>query len=456
MTVQILSICMFVTTFAFLLFGFPVAFTLAGTAILFALTASFFGFMSVDFLALIPSKIFGTMTNELLVAVPLFIFMGLILEKSKIAQELLETIANLFGKLRGGLGFTVIIVGALLAASTGIVGATVVTMGLLTLPTMLKWGYDKKLASGLICASGTLGQIIPPSIALILLSDVLQGAYSQSQLLQGKIPSNPISTIDLFAGAILPGVLLVILYCLWLQIIIYLKPQYAPLIISKGKKYTLKKTLSVIFLPIILIIFVLGSILMGIATPTEAASFGAIGAIVLSFIKNSFSLKVLNKAILETTKISSMIFLILISAKIFSLVFIGLEGREILTSFINQIPGGVIGAMLFTMILIFVLGFFLDFIQIVFTIIPIIGPIILQMDINPLWFGIMIAVNLQTSFLTPPFGFALFYFRGIAPASIKTSDINKGVLPFVIIQIIVLLLIAAFPEIALWLPGKLY
>ena len=215
MTVQILSICMFVTTFAFLLFGFPVAFTLAGTAILFALTASFFGFMSPDFLALIPSKIFGTMTNELLVAVPLFIFMGLILEKSKIAQELLETIANLFGKLRGGLGFTVIIVGALLAASTGIVGATVVTMGLLTLPTMLKWGYDKKLASGLICASGTLGQIIPPSIALILLSDVLQGAYSQSQLLQGKIPSNPISTIDLFAGAILPGVLLVILYCLW-------------------------------------------------------------------------------------------------------------------------------------------------------------------------------------------------------------------------------------------------
>ena len=446
MTVQILSICMFVTTFAFLLFGFPVAFTLAGTAILFALTASFFGFMSVDFLALIPSKIFGTMTNELLVAVPLFIFMGLILEKSKIAQELLETIANLFGKLRGGLGFTVIIVGALLAASTGIVGATVVTMGLLTLPTMLKWGYDKKLASGLICASGTLGQIIPPSIALILLSDVLQG----------KIPSNPISTIDLFAGAILPGVLLVILYCLWLQIIIYLKPQYAPLIISKGKKYTLKKTLSIIFLPIILIIFVLGSILMGIATPTEAASFGAIGAIVLSFIKNSFSLKVLNKAILDTTKISSMIFLILISAKIFSLVFIGLEGREILTSFINQIPGGVIGAMLFTMILIFVLGFFLDFIQIVFTIIPIIGPILLQMDINPLWLGIMIAVNLQTSFLTPPFGFALFYFRGIAPNSIKTIDIYKGVLPFVIIQIIVLLLIAKFPQLALWLPEKLY
>ena len=456
MTAQILSICMFATTFIFLLFGFPVAFTLAGTAILFALTASFFDFLSLDFLALIPSKIFGTMTNELLVAVPLFIFMGLILEKSKIAEELLETVANLFGKFKGGLGFTVIIVGALLSASTGIVGATVVTMGLLTLPTMLKWGYDKKLASGLICASGTLGQIIPPSIVLILLSDALQGAYSQSQLLQGKIPSNPISTIDLFAGAILPGILLVIFYCLWQLIMIYLKPQSSPALINRGKKYSIKKTLSIIFLPIILIILVLGSILMGVATPTEAASFGAVGAIVLSFIKKSFSSKVLSESILDTTKISSMIFLILIGAKIFSLVFIGLEGREILTSFINQIPGGSIGAMLFVMILIFVLGFFLDFIQIVFTIIPIVGPIILQMDINPLWFGIMIAVNLQTSFLTPPFGFALFYFRGIAPNSIKTIDIYKGVLPFVIIQIIVLLLIAAFPEIALWLPEKLY
>ncbi len=456
MTAQILSICMFATTFIFLLFGFPVAFTLAGTAILFALTASFFDFLSPDFLALIPSKIFGTMTNELLVAVPLFIFMGLILEKSKIAEELLEATASLFGKFKGGLGFTVIIVGALLAASTGIVGATVVTMGLLTLPTMLKWGYDKKLASGLICASGTLGQIIPPSIVLILLSDALQGAYSQSQLLQGKIPSNPISTIDLFAGAILPGILLVIFYCLWQLIMIYLKPQSSPALINRGKKYSIKKTLSIIFLPIILIILVLGSILMGVATPTEAASFGAVGAIVLSFIKKNFSSKVLSESILDTTKISSMIFLILIGAKIFSLVFIGLEGREILTSFINQIPGGIIGAMLFVMILIFVLGFFLDFIQIVFTIIPIVGPILLQMDINPLWFGIMIAVNLQTSFLTPPFGFALFYFRGIAPISIKTIDIYKGVLPFVIIQIIVLLLIAAFPEIALWLPEKLY
>jgi tripartite ATP-independent transporter DctM subunit len=288
------------------------------------------------------------------------------------------------------------------------------------------------------------------------LSDALQGAYSQSQLLQGKIPSNPISTIDLFAGAILPGILLVIFYCLWQLIMIYLKPQSSPALINRGKKYSIKKTLSIIFLPIILIILVLGSILMGVATPTEAASFGAVGAIVLSFIKKSFSSKVLSESILDTTKISSMIFLILIGAKIFSLVFIGLEGREILTSFINQIPGGIIGAMLFVMILIFVLGFFLDFIQIIFTIIPIVGPILLQMDINPLWFGIMIAVNLQTSFLTPPFGFALFYFRGIAPNSIKTIDIYKGVLPFVIIQIIVLLLIAAFPEIALWLPGKLY
>tara|TARA_Y100000590_G_scaffold40577_1_gene43285 strand:+ start:1677 stop:2864 length:1188 start_codon:yes stop_codon:yes gene_type:complete len=395
------------------------------------------------------------MTNELLVAVPLFVFMGLILEKSRIAEELLETIANLFGKIKGGLGFTVIIVGTLLAASTGIVGATVVTMGLLTLPTMIKWKYDKKLASGLICASGTLGQIIPPSIVLILLSDVLQGAYSQSQLLQGKIPSNPISTIDLFAGAILPGILLVSLYCLWQIIIIYFKPDYAPAINSKKKPFTLK-TLNIILLPIILIVLVLGSILLGIATPTEAASIGAVGAIVLTILKKSFSVEILKKSALDTTKISSMIFLILISAKIFSLVFIGLEGREMLTLFINQIPGGTVGAMLFLMILIFFLGFFLDFIQIIFTIIPIIGPILLQMDINPLWFGIMIAVNLQTSFLTPPFGFALFYFRGIAPASIKTTDIYKGVMPFVAIQLIVLLLIAKFPQIALWLPEILY
>ena len=455
MTAEILSILMFATTFAFLLFGFPVAFTLAGTAILFAIYESFANFLSADFLALIPSKIFGTMTNELLVAVPLFVFMGLILEKSRIAEELLETIANLFGKIKGVFGFTVIIVGTLLAASTGIVGATVVTMGLLTLPTMIKWKYDKKLASGLICASGTLGQIIPPSIVLILLSDVLQGAYSQSQLLQGKIPSNPISTIDLFAGAILPGILLVSLYCLWQVIIIYFKPDYAPAINSKKKPFTLK-TLNIILLPIILIVLVLGSILLGIATPTEAASIGAVGAIVLTILKKSFSVEILKKSALDTTKISSMIFLILISAKIFSLVFIGLEGREMLTLFINQIPGGTVGAMLFLMILIFFLGFFLDFIQIIFTIIPIIGPILLQMDINPLWFGIMIAVNLQTSFLTPPFGFALFYFRGIAPASIKTTDIYKGVMPFVAIQLIVLLLIAKFPQIALWLPEILY
>ena len=456
MTVQVLSILMFATTFVFLLFGFPVAFTLAGVSILFALIASNLGFLSPDFLALIPSKIFGTMTNELLVAVPLFIFMGLILEKSKIAEELLETIANLFGKFKGGLGFTVIIVGALLGASTGIVGATVVTMGLLTLPTMIKWGYDKKLASGLICASGTLGQIIPPSIVLILLSDVIQGAYSQSQLLQGKIPSNPISTIDLFAGAIVPGLLLVFLYCIWQLLIVYFRPNYSASLISSNKKINFKKFLSVIILPISLIFFVLGSILAGVATPTEAASFGAMGAIFLTILKKSFSFKNLFIAMLDTTKITSMIFLILISATIFSLVFIGLEGREILTSFIHELPGGPIGAMLFLMILIFFLGFFLDFIQIIFTIIPIVGPIILQMDINPLWFAIMIAVYLQTSFLTPPFGFALFYFRGIAPKSIKTIDIYKGVIPFVMIQIFVLLLIARFPQIALWLPDKLY
>ena len=456
MTIEILSISMFLITFLFLLFGFPVAFTLAGSSILFALAGSYLNFLSTDFLALIPSKIFGTMTNELLVAVPLFVLMGLVLEKSKIAEELLETIASLFGKIKGGLGFTVIIVGTLLAASTGIVGATVVTMSLLTLPTMLKWGYDKKFASGLICAAGTLGQIIPPSIVLILLSDVLQGAYSQSQLLKGDIPSNPISTIDLFAGAIFPGIILVLMYSMWQIILNYINPQNIIIPFEKKKKISVIKSLNIIFFPIFLIILVLGSILLGIATPTEAASLGAIGSITIGLIKKNFNLEKLKESILHTTKISSMIFLILISAKIFSLVFIGLEGREILTSFIEKIPGGTFGAMIFIMLLIFFLGFFLDFIQIIFTIIPIIGPIILQMDINPLWFGIMIAVNLQTSFLTPPFGFALFYFRGVAPNSIKTIDIYKGVIPFVIIQLIVLSLIAKFPQIALWLPNKLY
>ena len=455
MTGQTLSILMFIMTFCLLLFGFPVAFTLAGISILFAFSASLLDLLSSNYLALIPSKIFGTMTNELLVAVPLFIFMGIFLEKSKIAEEVLETIADLFGNVRGGLGFSVIIVGTLLAASTGIVGATVVTMGLLTLPTMLKWGYDKKLASGLICASGTLGQIIPPSIVLILLSDVLQGAYSQAQLLKGKIPTNPISTVDLFAGALIPGLILVFFYCLWQLILIFVKPETCPPILRKNKKKN-SNPIIIIMLPIFLIIAVLGSILAGIATPTEAASVGSSGAILLSYIKKRFSINHLKEAMIETMSISSMIFLILIGAKLFSLVFIGLEGRETISTFFETIPGESFGKMFFLMILLFLLGFFLDFIQIIFIIIPIIGPIILQLNIDPLWFGIMIAVNLQTSFLTPPFGFALFYYRGIAPQIIKTLDIYKGVIPFVIIQIIVLLLIAKFPELALWLPNKLY
>jgi len=456
MTSEILSILMFGATFCFLLFGFPVAFTLAGVAILFALLASSLGLLSINFLALIPSKIFGTMTNELLVAVPLFVFMGLILEKSKIAEELLETLGSLFGRLKGGLGFSVIIVGTLFAATTGIVGATVVTMGLLALPTMLKWGYDKKLASGIICASGTLGQIIPPSIVLILLSDVLQGAYSQSQLLQGKIPSHPISTVDLFAGALIPGMVLVLFYCLWQLILTFVKPEACPAVLKLNRKKNMIENFKIILLPIILIVTVLGSILAGIATPTEAASVGACGSMILSCIKKSFSINVLKKSMIETMSISSMIFLILIGAKLFSLVFIGLDGREMISAFMEKIPGGVFGSMFFIMVLIFLLGFFLDFIQIIYLIIPIIGPIILQMNIDPLWFGIMIAINLQTSFLTPPFGFALFYFRGVATYKIKTLDIYKGVIPFIIIQIIVLLLIAKFPQLATWLPNKIY
>mgnify|MGYP003714585629 FL=1 len=441
-----------------LLAGYPVAFTLAGTAILFAVIGLLTGNFEVGYLSALPSRLFGIMTNETLIAVPLFIFMGITLERSKIAEDLLETLSSLFGSYRGGLGLAVILVGMLLAASTGIVGATVVTMGLLSLPTMLKRGYDPALATGVISASGTLGQIIPPSIVLVLLGDVLSSAYQQSQLEQGIFSTKTVSVGDLFAGAVIPGVLLVGCYMLYLIVLSFAKPETMPL----GEKSTaqgfalVKKVFLVLLPPLFLIVAVLGSIIAGVATITEAAGVGAVGALCLALLKKELSWAKTKEVMQGTAKLTSMVFLILIGASVFSLVFRGYEGDELVQSFLLSVPGGVAGVLIVVMLAMFLLGFVLDFIEITFVVVPIVAPAILALGVDPIWLGIMIAVNLQTSFLTPPFGFALFYLRGVAPPEVATKSIYKGVLPFVCIQLLMLLLLALFPELVTWLPAKLY
>jgi len=441
-----------------LLAGYPVAFTLAGTAILFAVIGLLTGNFEVGYLSALPSRLFGIMTNETLIAVPLFIFMGITLERSKIAEDLLETLSSLFGSYRGGLGLAVILVGMLLAASTGIVGATVVTMGLLSLPTMLKRGYDPALATGVISASGTLGQIIPPSIVLVLLGDVLSSAYQQSQLEQGIFSTKTVSVGDLFAGAVIPGVLLVGCYMLYVIALSFAKPETMPL----GEKSTaqgfalVKKVFLVLLPPLFLIVAVLGSIIAGVATITEAAGVGAVGALCLALLKKELSWAKTKEVMQGTAKLTSMVFLILIGASVFSLVFRGYEGDELVQSFLLSVPGGVAGVLIVVMLAMFLLGFVLDFIEITFVVVPIVAPAILALGVDPIWLGIMIAVNLQTSFLTPPFGFALFYLRGVAPPEVATKSIYKGVLPFVCIQLLMLLLLALFPELVTWLPAKLY
>ncbi len=441
-----------------LLAGYPVAFTLAGTAILFAVIGLLTGNFEVGYLSALPSRLFGIMTNETLIAVPLFIFMGITLERAKIAEDLLETLSSLFGSYRGGLGLAVILVGMLLAASTGIVGATVVTMGLLSLPTMLKRGYDPALSTGVISASGTLGQIIPPSIVLVLLGDVLSSAYQQSQLEQGIFSTKTVSVGDLFAGAVIPGVLLVGCYMLYLIVLSFAKPETMP----RGEKSTaqgfmlVKKVFLVLLPPLFLIVAVLGSIIAGVATITEAAGVGAVGALCLALLKKELSWAKTKEVMQGTAKLTSMVFLILIGASVFSLVFRGYEGDELVQSFLLSVPGGVTGVLIVVMLAMFLLGFVLDFIEITFVVVPIVAPAILALGVDPIWLGIMIAVNLQTSFLTPPFGFALFYLRGVAPPEVATKSIYKGVLPFVCIQLLMLLLLALFPELVTWLPAKLY
>ncbi|GAB6053786.1 hypothetical protein JCM17960_26060 [Magnetospira thiophila] len=520
---EVLAALMFLVTFGLLLGGFPVAFTLSGVALIFAALGAGVGELDFSFLSFMPQRIFGNMTNEVLIAVPLFVFMGVMLERSKVAEELLDSMGRLFGPLRGGLGISVIIVGALLAASTGIVGATVVTMGLLSLPTMLRRGYDPKLACGAISAAGTLGQIIPPSIVLILLGDQISNAYQDAQRTLGNYSPEPVSVGDLFAGALLPGLSLVGLYILYQIYMAWRKPESSPAIpieelgdISYGQMFRL--IASALLPPIILIVAVLGSILAGVATPTEAAAVGSIGALLLAGARQENTsnwpvvmavlalalmyvlslttdlrvardiidigdqlaivaaivaavavtygtgvclLRVHRSGILlevmrATLDITAMVFVILIGAALFSLVFRGFHGDDMVHDFLASLPGGTFGAVLLVMLVMFFLGFFLDFIEIIFVVVPIVAPILLKMNVDPVWLGVMMAMNLQTSFLTPPFGFALFYLRGVAPPEVTTMHIYRGVLPFVLIQILGLALLALFPQLATWLPKVVF
>jgi tripartite ATP-independent transporter DctM subunit len=452
-----MALLLFAAVFALLLAGYPVAFTLAGTALGFAFVGEWIGVFDAAFLQALPNRLYGIMTNETLVAVPLFVFMGVTLERSRVAENLLETMSGLFGRLRGGLGLSVTLVGMLLAASTGIVGATVVTMGLLSLPTMLRRGYDPRVATGTICASGTLGQIIPPSIVLVLLGDVLSAAYQQAQLDQGIFSPKTVSVGDLFAGALIPGLLLVALYVVYLLAVALLRPHTMPAH-GPGEQAALGslRVARALLPPLALIIAVLGSILGGFATPTEAASVGAMGALLLAWTRRQLKLAVLRDVVRSTMEVSSMVFLILIGASLFSLVFRGFGGDELVEELLGQLPGGVFAAVLVVMLVMFLLGFVLDFIEITFVVVPIVGPILLAMGLDPVWLGIMIAINLQTSFLTPPFGFALFYLRGVAPESIRTADIYRGVMPFIAIQLGMLGMLALWPALATWLPGLIY
>ncbi len=513
---EILALCMFAAALVFLLIGFPVAFTLGGVALLFALIGISVDLFDYAFLQALPQRIFGTMTNKVLIAVPLFIFMGTMLERSRIAEELLENMGRLFGKMRGGLGISVIIVGALLAASTGIVGATVVTMGLMSLPTMLKRGYNPSLTAGTISAAGTLGQIIPPSIVLILLSDVIANAYQKTQLEMGIFSPKTVSVGELFAGALIPGLLLVGLYIIYQLGWAFFKPESAPAF-EDTEPVSFSTIMTSLLAPIILIVSVLGAILTGIATPTEAAAVGAIGTLLLAgdrlqngskrirlaavslgglivltnmfdlrlnlnaptfssqigiiiafglcgvfliglatSLKRTYENKILSDVMMRTSRITSMVFIILIGAALFSLVFRGFEGDEFVHEFLINLPGGPMVVLFSVMLLMFLLGFFLDFIEIIFVVVPIVAPILFHLGFDPIWLGIMMALNLQTSFLTPPFGFTLFYLRGVAPDSLKTTEIYKGVIPFVLIQIALIALLVYLPELIVWLPEQIF
>lgn len=454
---ELLPLIFFVVVCLVLMMGYPVALTLAGVSVFFAGLGVLSGNFDEAYISLIPNRIYGVLVNQNLFAVPLFVFMGSMLEKSRIAEDLLKNMALVFGRIPGGLGISVIVVGMLLAASTGIVGATVVTMGILSLPTMLNTGYRPSLACGTLCATGTLGQIIPPSICLVLLGEVISNSYQQSQLNQGVFAPDFVSIGDLFAGAIIPGLLLVLAYAAYVFTVALFRPHDVPQVELDQTKLT-KSEIGLALMkgllpPVLLMIVVLGSILAGIATPTEAAGVGALGAILLALAKRELNVKVLHEVAIATTRITSMVYLILVGATIFSSVFRGFGGDLLIEQLLTDLPGGVIAATVIVMLVIFLLGFILDFIEITFMVVPLVGPILLAMGLNPIWLGVIIAVNLQTSFLTPPFGFSLFYLRSVAPDTITTGEIYRGVIPFVIIQLGLMLLLALQPGLVTWLPS---
>jgi tripartite ATP-independent transporter DctM subunit len=452
-----LVLLLVLTLAAALLAGYPVAFTLAGVALLFAALGSALGSFDPGLLQAYPNRVFGIMGNATLLAVPLFVFMGAMLERSKLAADMLEAVAGLFGRRTGGLAVAVLLVGALLAASTGIVGATVVAMGLIALPVMLRHGYCPRLASGTLCASGTLGQIIPPSVALVLLGDQLGNAYQQAQLKLGNFTPRSVSVGDLFAGALLPGIGLVLLYLLYVLWVAWRHPERAPALPAEALARRSLAGLAAALLPaLLLMLAVLGSILAGIATPTEAAAVGAIGAVLYAAASRRLSLALLREVARQTVSISAMVFAILLGASLFALVFRGLGGDDLVHEALTGLPGGRVGALLVVMLMMFLLGFILDFIEIVFVVVPIVAPVLFVLGVDPVWLGVMMAVNLQTSFLTPPFGFALFYLRGVAPPELATADVYRGVVPFIALQLLMLVLLSLWPELATWLPGLLY
>ena len=449
--IEFFPLIMFGVVFVVLLLGYPVAITLAGVALVMAAIGAALGVFSLSDFGFLPGRLFGIITNQTLIAVPLFVFMGVTLERTRIAEDLLASLSGLMSRQPGGLALAVVLVGTLLAASTGIVGATVVTLGLLALPSMLQAGYSERIATGTIAATGTLGQIVPPSIALVLLGDVIGNAYQQAQISQGVFSPEPVSVSDLFAGAIIPGLLLVGAYVAYLLIVARTSPDELP--IAAAADTSLAKLLRSLLAPLLLIAAVLGSILFGLATPTEAAGVGAAGALLLA--GRNLSLTAIGDISRSTLQTTAMVFFILIGASVFSLVFRGFGGDEWVQSLFEGMPGGRWGALAIVMLVVFALGFMLDFIEITFVVVPIVAPVLLTMGFDPVWLGIMLAVNLQTSFLTPPFGFALFYLRGVTPESVSTTAIYRGVVPFIGLQLLLLVVLIIWPSLATWLPDSL-